>query len=440
MALHCFALCSLAPLPDKLCHWCCRPSLHNQSTAASSSSSPARFMAAVQQCATASQMAVRCLAARSLAPLVPPEALAPMLQQLLTQAQTAIGCNLNAVSCRACIPHQHLGISAMHISLLAHAHPCLLAYAHVGLLAYVVCLLSCVVVHTPMHKGVTFHVLQAHGSLLQAKTLLELNGHTVDSNSLFRAIAPALHTCLPLMHPNSPCATLRNEATLLTAAALALTGLSTTEPVKAYSEEAASLCWLAIFRSTGNARSNSSSTSSSIRISSPAVRSNSQSGNAMPTAGLMAPATTDMSCASDSALSVSNPTARPELPVQAMSDLRLFRGFRDTGSTEGSSPVTSPVYSNAQAVSSKAQQARALSCDSADPVTSLWLKNAALLYFGSSLRMARSVESNRTKGRILMDDIKVALQSSNYDVRAVCLKALVRRALHGEPCSCCCYA
>ena len=44
-------------------------------------------------------MAVRCLAARSLAPLVPPADLAPMLQQLLTHAQTAASSNLNAVSC-----------------------------------------------------------------------------------------------------------------------------------------------------------------------------------------------------------------------------------------------------------------------------------------------------------------------------------------------------
>ena len=68
-------------------------------------------MAAVQQCATASQMAVRCLAARSLAPLVPPEDLAPMLQQLLTHAQTAASSNLNAVSCcsyPACHAHYTL--------------------------------------------------------------------------------------------------------------------------------------------------------------------------------------------------------------------------------------------------------------------------------------------------------------------------------------------
>lgn len=86
-----------------MCSHARRPSLHSQTTAASSRTSPARFLAAVQQCATASQMAVRCLAARSLAPLVPPADLAPTLQQLLTHAQTAASSNLNAVSCCSCL-------------------------------------------------------------------------------------------------------------------------------------------------------------------------------------------------------------------------------------------------------------------------------------------------------------------------------------------------
>ena len=65
---------------------CCRPSLHNQSTRADDPLSPASFTEAVQKCATASHMAVRQLAAHALAPLIPPEELAPMLTRLLSYA------------------------------------------------------------------------------------------------------------------------------------------------------------------------------------------------------------------------------------------------------------------------------------------------------------------------------------------------------------------
>lgn len=86
--------------------------MHNQSTAASSATSPARFVLAVHQCATASQMAVRSLAAKALAPLTPPEDLVPMLSQLLTQAQAAAGRNHNVVN--ACTLGQLLTQASTH--------------------------------------------------------------------------------------------------------------------------------------------------------------------------------------------------------------------------------------------------------------------------------------------------------------------------------------
>ena len=79
---------------------CCRPSLHNQSTLADDPLSPACFTQAVQKCATAGHMAVRQLAARALAPLTPPEELAPTLLRLLTHvngAQGSAGSFLNVV-------------------------------------------------------------------------------------------------------------------------------------------------------------------------------------------------------------------------------------------------------------------------------------------------------------------------------------------------------
>ncbi|KAL0033537.1 hypothetical protein WJX79_002523 [Trebouxia sp. C0005] len=74
-----------------------RPSLHNQSTSADDPLSPALFTEAVQSCATASQMAVRHLAAAALAPLTPPEELAPTLLRLLATATASPAPNLNVV-------------------------------------------------------------------------------------------------------------------------------------------------------------------------------------------------------------------------------------------------------------------------------------------------------------------------------------------------------
>ena len=80
-----------------------RPSLHNQSSLVDDPFSPALFTEAVQRCATASQMAVRHLAACALAPLIPPEELPATLQRLLADAQPSQGCNLNVV-CRSTLP------------------------------------------------------------------------------------------------------------------------------------------------------------------------------------------------------------------------------------------------------------------------------------------------------------------------------------------------
>jgi len=76
---------------------CYRPSLHNQSTLADDPLSPALFTEAVQRCATASQMAVRHLAAAALAPLTPPEELAPTLLCLLATATASPGPGHNTV-------------------------------------------------------------------------------------------------------------------------------------------------------------------------------------------------------------------------------------------------------------------------------------------------------------------------------------------------------
>ena len=72
-------------------------------------------------------------------------------------------------------------------------------------------------------------------------------------------------------------------------------------------------------------------------------------------------------------------------------------------------------------------------CDDADPVRSLWLKHAALLYFGP--RGAHGphprAESDMAQGSLLLSHVSTAMGSTSYDVRAACLEALVRRTLQG---------
>ena len=202
------------------------------------------------------------------------------------------------------------------------------------------CQLHCRPATLALHEGSPVCMLQAHGCLLQATALLELNGHTVHSSSLFRAVLPALQACLHLMSPKSPCAPLRNQITLLAAAALGLPNLAATPSVKAFADEVATLCWHAI--STDSSKHSSSTSSSS-------------------------------------------------------SDTQL----------------------------------NTRTCDDADPMHSLWLKHVALLFFGSKLAQARA-ENSSGGDNLRAGQVQAALGSNNYDVRAACLKALVRRGCAGE--------
>ena len=202
----------------------------------------------------------------------------------------------------------------------------------------------------------------------------------MDSNTLFRAVAPALHACLPLLHPNSPCAPIRNEATLLAAAALALPGLAVTESVRAFAAEAAMLCWAAITISISDSKD---STSSNSEAAADAMSGMHQSRHASEGEG--------------------DSSRHPALPGNTIQKIRAA-GWQNNNR-----------------------------CDDADPVRSLWLKNAALLYF--SPRGAHGphprAESDKAQGSLLLSHVSTAMGSTSYDVRAACLKALVKRTLQG---------
>ena len=75
-----------------------------------------------------------------------------------------------------------------------------------------------------------------------------------------------------------------------------------------------------------------------------------------------------------------------------------------------------------------------LQCDDADPMTSLWLKHATLLLFGHQLQKAIEQAAANEEWEscgLREEEVRTALQSRNYDVRAACLKACIQRRALG---------
>ena len=76
------------------------------------------------------------------------------------------------------------------------------------------------------HEGHQAYLsLQVHGSIVQARTLLEVNAPAVASAELLQPLLPLLQQAITFMHPGQKCAAIRNEATVLAAAVLALPDL-----------------------------------------------------------------------------------------------------------------------------------------------------------------------------------------------------------------------
>lgn len=228
------------------------------------------------------------------------------------------------------------------------------------------------------------------------------------------------------MHPNSPCAPIRNEATLLATATLELPDLAMTEAVRAYAEGTASLCWLAMSTCKSSSSEDSTRDTSTGTSSIGSVRDDVRDTQYIAGAQCnesSAQGESDDICNRNSVLSSS-----AEGPEKGLSGLHTngemgvtaMAGSRSSGQQLARSSFT------AQKCNSKAQQFN--SCDDADPGRSLWLKKAALLYFGSSVAMARDA---RDRGEMLTADVSEVLGCGNYDVRAACLKALVRRVVQG---------
>ncbi|KAK9830510.1 hypothetical protein WJX72_012147 [[Myrmecia] bisecta] len=128
-----------------------RPSLHNRSTALVNRLTPAAFTPVVQRCACARPLAIRHLAARALAPLVPPEELAATLADLLGQVPVA---------------------------------------------------------------GAIQHANKVHGALLQLHALLEIDDQrlqAIDAHALLDLLLPALQQRMWLLTLRNPCGPIRLE-------------------------------------------------------------------------------------------------------------------------------------------------------------------------------------------------------------------------------------
>ena len=211
-----------------------------------------------------------------------------------------------------------------------------------------------------------------HGCLLQARLLLEINAQTVDTVPLLHALLPLLQSTPHLMHPTHPCAPIRNEATLLAAAIVALPALPRTEPMASLLRHIRQSCWLAVAQSY-----------------------------------------------------------RGQDPNKQQQQLEVSA---DRGAHDGMGGVACRGGGEDDVPS--------LLCDAADPMTSLWLKNAAVLLFGSSLSLALgragAGEEDQQEGGLRREEVQIALGSRSYDVRAGCLKACIQRAESGTDAAAAC--
>lgn len=210
---------------------------------------------------------------------------------------------------------------------------------------------------------VSLLLLQVHGCLLQAKLLLEINAQTVDTAPLLHALLPLLQSTPQLMHPAHSCAPIRNEATLLAAAVVALPHLPQTAAMANVLLHIRQSCWLAVAQSCRGQDPN--------KQQQPVASGSRKSGN----------------------------------------------GVGGAGPRWGAGDVPP------------------LLCDAGDPMTSLWLKNAAVLLFGPGLSNAlgRAGVSGEDQQKICLqeEEVRTAMRSRSYDVRAGCLKACIQRAKSG---------
>jgi len=264
-----------------------------------------------------------------------------------------------------------------------------------------------------------------HGCLSQAKALLETNAQAVDSISLLNSILQALQSSTRLMQLTAPCAPIRNEATLLAAAALALPAAPEAPTMVAYAHQVRKICWQSILHSSAEEMEPFSRVQELIlhsgvpgsgerqpsKANGPSLEGQVKGGDRQPA---RAP---DPSLDGHNDASPLSSSHHAQTPIEPASTPAQSAGVQQ--------PNKPSQHGGLQSVHS----------DAADPMTSLWLKNVTLLFFGHDLqqRLVGGISSNNqgTHCSLREDEVQIALESGNYDVRAACLKALVRRNAAG---------
>lgn len=239
--------------------------------------------------------------------------------------------------------------------------PCVCVSVSTCLCVHVSCVSMCLYVCVYMTASLL--LLQVHGCLLQAKLLLEINAQTVDTAPLLHALLPLLQSTPQLMHPAHPCAPIRNEATLLAAAVVALPHLPQTAPMASLLLHIRQSSWLAVAQSCRDQDPN--------KQQQPVASASRESGD----------------------------------------------GVRGVDPRGGANDVPPLLY------------------EAGDPMTCLWLKNAAVLLFGRGLSLALgrcgASREDQQKSGLREEEVRTAMGSRSYDVPGGCLKACILRAQSG---------
>ncbi len=227
------------------------------------------------------------------------------------------------------------------------------------------------------------------------------------------------------MQLSAPCAPIRNEATLLAAAALALPDAPETPNMMAYAQQVRKICWQSILHSSAE------NIEPFSRLEGSTLRSVVQGS------GKRQPPKANGSSLEGQVTGGDSQPARAEGP-----SLDGHHGSAPLSSSHRAQnpiePASTPAQSAGLQQPDKPSQRSGLQSvlnDAADPMTSLWLKNVTLLLFGHDLQRhlvgGMSSDNQGTQCSLRETEVQIALKSSNYDVRAACLKALVRRNAAG---------
>lgn len=294
--------------------------------------------------------------------------------------------------------------------------------------------------------------------MLQAKLLLEINAQTVDTVLLLDTLLPLLQSTIPLMHPDQPCAPIRNETTLLAAAVVALPLLPQTTAMMSLLRHFRQLCWQAVEQSCWDQGLNWKQWHD-VHAGSEVHDRMDEAGSSFDDNSQGHKHVTDVNAGTEGNGSMGEGRSRKDAgdyPLQGGNtdpvDPLLCGGANPRAPWQGddtdpmnplqpggANPMTHLQSGGANPTHPPGRGGRKLTpplqCDDTDPMASLWLKNATLMLFGRDLQLAlrRALpdEDDREACGLREEEVQTALRSRSYDVRAACLKACIHQVASG---------